>query len=242
MKKLYVTILILAASFSMNAQNWWGSKKIRGNGEVTTETRNIGNFESVSVGGNFDVILINGEEGKLTIKGEENILPYIETEVRGNTLKIRVKENVSIKTSKRLLVTVPFNEIDGVSLAGSGNVNVEKTIKSNKVSFSVGGSGNIIAKVNATKVTCSIGGSGDIKLQGNTETLKCSIAGSGTIKGYKLKSNTVSASIAGSGDVYTTVSGKIKASVVGSGSIYYKGKPKYIDTNAIGSGDVIDKN
>ena len=50
------------------------------------------------------------------------------------------------------------------------------------------------------------------------------------------------ASIAGSGDVLATVSNKIKATVVGSGSVYYKGNPSQIDSNSLGSGDVIDRN
>lgn len=242
MKKLILTTLILAFSLNANAQWWGNSKKIKGNGNVTTEVRKVGDFDEVSVGGSFDVVLIAGKEGKVTLEGEENILEHIITEVVGGKLKIKFRKNTNIRTTKKLIATVPFEDIEGVSLGGSGNVIVKKKITGDNVSVSIGGSGNIIAEVDASKVSASIGGSGDIKLSGKTEDLKCSIAGSGSIKAYELETDDLKASIAGSGSVKTHVNKKIKASVVGSGSVYYKGKPTHIDTKSVGSGDVIDRN
>ncbi|WP_299158699.1 head GIN domain-containing protein [uncultured Tenacibaculum sp.] len=241
MKKQLITAIIILLSLNVSAQSWWNSKKVKGNGNVVTKTRSIGSFDKVSVGGSFDVNLVDGTEGKITIKGESNLLPYIETEVRNGKLKIKFKENTNIRTTKRLVVTVPFERIEAVSLGGSGNISVQKRMKADDASFNIGGSGNITANVDANNVKASIGGSGNIKLKGKTDNFKCSIAGSGSVKAYDLDTNTLKASIAGSGSVQTSVSSKIKASVVGSGSVYYKGNPK-IDSNSIGSGDVIDRN
>ena len=242
MKKLAIVLFTLCFSVQSQAQGWWGSKKIKGNGNVITQTRTIKPFDKVSVGGSFDVNLVDGTEGKLTIEGEENILKYIETEVENGSLNIHFKNNTNISTTKKLVVTVPFEKIEDVALGGSGNVTVKKRIKADEVSFAVGGSGNIMASVDANTVKASIGGSGNIKLKGRTDNLKCSIAGSGNVKAYDLNTSSLKASIAGSGDVQTSVSDKIKASVVGSGSVYYKGNPSHIDSNALGSGDVINKN
>lgn len=242
MKKQFITTLIIFISLTLNAQSWWGGKKVKGNGKVITKTRSINKFDKVSVGGSFDVNLIAGTEGKITLKGEENLLPYIETTVKNGKLKVQFKENTNIRTTKRLIVTIPFESINAISLGGSGDVRVQKIIKSDEIFISIGGSGSINANIDTNTIKASIGGSGNIKLKGNTSNFKCSIAGSGNIKAYDLDAETLKASIAGSGSVETTVSTKIKASVVGSGSVYYKGTPKHIDTNSIGSGDVIDKN
>ncbi|MBA6157008.1 DUF2807 domain-containing protein [Tenacibaculum sp. S7007] len=242
MKKQLITTIVVLLSVTINAQSWWSSKKVKGNGNVITKTRSIDSFDKVSVGGSFDVNLIDGKEGKITIEGEENLITYIETEVRNGKLKVQFKENTNIRTTRKITVTIPFEEIEAISLGGSGNVTVKKRIKADSAAFSIGGSGNIIANIDANTVKASIGGSGNIKLKGKTDNFKCSLAGSGSIKAYDLDANSLKASIAGSGSVQTSVSTKIKASVVGSGSVYYKGNPKHIDTNSIGSGDVIDRN
>ncbi|MGB1042394.1 MAG: head GIN domain-containing protein [Tenacibaculum sp.] len=242
MKKHLITSLVILFSITTNAQSWWNSKKVKGNGNLVTKTRTIAAFDKVSIGGSFDVVLIDGTEGEVVIKGEENVISYIETSVNNGKLKVQFKENTNIRTTRPLIVTIPFQEIEAISLGGSGNVSVKKRIKADDASFNLGGSGNIIASVDANSVKANIGGSGNIKLKGKTDNFKCSIAGSGSVKAYDLESNTLKANIAGSGSIQNTVSTKIKANVVGSGSIYYKGKPKYVDTKSIGSGDVIDRN
>ncbi|MFT7900269.1 head GIN domain-containing protein [Tenacibaculum ascidiaceicola] len=242
MKKQLITTVLILLSFTVNSQSWWSSKKIKGNGKVITETRKISSFDKVNVGGSFDVYLIDGTEGKVTLEGEENILKHIVTEVKSGKLNIHFKENTNISTTKKLIVTVPFEDIESVALGGSGNVIAKKRIKADEASFAIGGSGNITASVEANTVKTSIGGSGNIRLKGKTDNLKCAIGGSGNVKGYDLKTNSLKASIAGSGDVLATVTNKIKATVVGSGSIYYKGNPSQIDSNSLGSGDIIDRN
>ncbi len=241
MKARGTTIIILLISITLQGQSWWNSKKIKGNGNLITTTRTIDTFDAVSIGGSFDVVLIDGKEGKVTIEGEENIIPYLITEVRGGKLKIKFKDNVNVKFNRGFTVTVPFEEINGISIGGSGDVKSKKTIKTEDLSFSIGGSGQIDAVVDVSTIKASIGGSGDILLSGQTKRLKSSIAGSGNIKAYELETNEVKASIAGSGSVYISVKDNIKASVVGSGSVYYKGEPTYVDVNSIGSGDVIKK-
>ena len=241
--KITLTAFIILISISANAQDWWGnSKKIKGNGNVITVNRTTFDYDAVAVGGSFDVKLVKGKEGSIKIEGEENIIPYVITEIKGSTLQVKYKKNTNIRTTRRLTVTVTYNDIDKVSLGGSGNITADGVIKAKDFKVSLGGSGNITLKIDAEEITSSIGGSGNIKLFGKTDELDCSIAGSGSVKAYELSTDKLFATIAGSGSIRTTVNSKIKAKVVGSGSIYYKGKPKYIDTKSVGSGNVIDKN
>ncbi|ARV05194.1 hypothetical protein BTO04_00120 [Polaribacter sp. SA4-10] len=242
-KKILLTGLILTITFAVNAQDWWGnSEKIKGNGKVVTVKRTTSDYEGITAGGSFDVILIKGKEGEISIEGEENIIPFIETEVSGNKLKINYKKNTNIRTTKRVTVTVTFSDIRSISLGGSGNISSEDLIKSTDFNVRLGGSGNITLKVDSDSLRASIGGSGNIDLSGNTNELNCTIAGSGGIKAYELKTNEVRANVAGSGSIKTTVKTKIKANLVGSGNIYYKGNPKHIDSKSVGSGSVVDRN
>ena len=242
MKKLIITSIILTVSFSVNAQNWWKNKKVRGNGNVVTKTRTISDFKGVDVGGSFDVVLVKGKERKVIIKGEENIIKYIETKVRNNTLQVKYQNNINISTTKKLTVTISYRDIEKISLSGSGNIINKGVLNNSNLKVNLGGSGNITLHVDSVEVQSSIGGSGNIKLQGESNELECSIAGSGSIKAYELNTNILLASVTGSGSIRSTVNKKIKAKVVGSGSVYYKGNPTYIDSNSIGSGDVIDRN
>jgi hypothetical protein len=242
MKKLIIASIILTVSFSVNAQNWWKNKKVRGNGNIVTKTRTISDFDGVEVGGSFDVILVKGKKRKITIKGEENIINYIETKVRNNTLQVKYQNNINISTTKKITVTISYLDIEKISLSGSGNIVNKGVLNNSNLKVNLGGSGNITLHIDSSEVQSSIGGSGNIKLQGESKELECSIAGSGSIKAYELNTNILSATVTGSGSIRSTVNNKIKAKVIGSGSVYYKGNPTYIDSKSVGSGDVIDRN
>jgi len=236
MKKLIAIVVILAFTTSMNAQ--WFGKKVRGNGKMITKTRNVSDYDKISAGGSFDVKLVAGTEGKITIYIDENLLPYLITEVENNKLKIKWKKGVNISSRNNIMMTVPFKDIDEVSLAGSGDVYSEDIIKANSFKTALAGSGDIKLKVDASDISSKIAGSGDISLSGNTTTLKCNIAGSGDIHAYELISNDATVSIAGSGGVKLNVKDNLKARISGSGNIYYKGNPKKQDVKVSGSGNV----
>jgi len=241
MKKL-IALFVLVSLTVTTVQAQWFHKRIRGNGKMTEVTRNVSDYDGIGVGGSFDVKLVAGNEGKIVINAEENLIPYLITEVRDNYLKIKWQKGVSINSHKRILVTVPFEEISKVSLAGSGDVYTDNsTINTEKLKVSLAGSGNIKLSLKTDNVSASIAGSGDINLNGLTYNFKASIAGSGDVHAFELEAKTADLKISGSGGIRTSVSDMLKVSISGSGDIYYKGTPKE-DVKIAGSGGIHSKN
>lgn len=236
MKYLATFIALFMVCSVMHAQ-----KKVKGNGKLTTESRTVTEFEKVGVAGSFDVLLVQGREGEITVEAEENLMQYIITEVKSGHLKIKTKKGISLRSTKGIKITVGYDDLNAVSLAGSGDISNNGTIKSNELKLSIAGSGDINVNVSTKKLVASIAGSGDIEVQGDTEELKCSIAGSGDFSGFALDAKTASASIAGSGDVEVNAADKIKAQIAGSGNVYYKGNPEK-DIKKAGSGGAVKKN
>lgn len=234
------TILLFAAILITGVSQAQFGKKVKGNGNVTTETRNTGDYSEIGCAGNMDFVLVKGTEGKITIEGESNLLEHIITEVKGDKLVVKVKKMVNLKPSmnKTIKVTIPFNDISGVSLAGSGDLWNEDTISSNSLDVSLAGSGDINLDLKSSSVEGRVAGSGDIKLRGSTDNLEVKVAGSGDIKAFDLQSNHTVASIAGSGDIQVVSNSSIKARVAGSGDIVYKGNPDKEDTKVSGSGSI----
>jgi len=240
MKKIILTTFVFLISITTNAQIW-GNKRIKGNGNVVTKNRKVASFNAIAVGGNFDVVLEKGTGKTVKIVAEENVIPYIVTEVKRNTLHIKFERNVNVRTSNRIVITVPISKIEKISLGGSGKIESKDQIKTDRLSINIGGSGLVVLDVDAEKIATAIGGSGTIKLSGKTHKITNSLAGSGSVKAYGLTAEEAEASIAGSGDVRITVKNKINATIVGSGNFYYKGNPKHIKTKSLGSGDVIQR-
>lgn len=239
MKKLVLFSIALVLSINAQAQ-FWGNKKVKGNGEITTINRTTSDYDGIKCAGSFDYVLVKGSEGNITIEGESNLLEYITTEVKNNTLIVKTENNISLQTSrnKTIKITIPFESISSVSLAGSGDLWNEDLITSTDFKVALTGSGDIKLAVETKNTTAKVAGSGDLTLKGNTTNLEVDVAGSGDFHGLDLQSNKTNVSVAGSGDAKVVCNENLTARVAGSGSIKYKGNPTKEDTKVAGSGSI----
>jgi hypothetical protein len=237
------TVLFIAGLFLISISYAQIGKKVKGNGNMTTTTRTTSDYESIKCSGSFDYILVEGQEGQIKLEGEENLLEYITVEVKNNVLLVKVKDYVSINSSKNkgIKITIPFKEINAISLSGSGDLWNEDIITSNNLKVSLAGSGDIVLNLNSTTVNGTLSGSGDLTLKGSTNNLNVSVAGSGDFNASDLKSNNTDVSISGSGDVKVVSLESLKARVAGSGSIVFLGNPSRQDTKVVGSGSIRNK-
>lgn len=238
MKYLILLAIAIITIPSSNAQ-WFGNKKITGNGNVITQTFKTSDYDEISVAGSMDVELIAGKEGDIKVEAESNLMEYLVIETRGNSLKIEFENGVNISTREGVKMYVPVEMINKLSLAGSGDIYSKLTLKSEKMSIAVAGSGDIKLDTESRSLDLAVAGSGDLKISGRTEDLKASVAGSGDIGAYDLKANNVTASIAGSGDIAVFCNGgEMTASIIGSGDLRYKGKTSKMKKTIMGSGDI----
>ncbi len=234
MKTIISIFTLLIIGTNLNAQVF--TKRIKGNAKVITENRSVSDYDKISVAGSFDVKLVKGKEGAISINAEENLMEYIETEVRNGHLKIQPKKGYQLNATKTILITVSFETIDAISLAGSGNVSSADVLSSSDLNLDLSGSGEIDLPVSTKNLTSQIAGSGSIKLSGNSEVLNCEIAGSGSLNGSDLKATVSHVNIAGSGNVKVHAVSEIHAEIVGSGDVIYTGNPTIEKLKSVGSG------
>lgn len=228
-----ITLFSISESFAQ-----FGTKKIKGNGSITTQTVNTQDYDGVKVIGSLDVHLERGKEGTITVTTDSNIHEYLTIEVEKSQLRLRVKNNVNVSTSKGIHITVPFESISQVSLTGSGDVDAKDPIHSDSFTTTITGSGDVTLALNSTSIDAKITGSGDLNLSGQTKSLEVKVTGSGDFKGQNLSSENTQAYVSGSGDATVSASKSIKARVNGSGDIKYTGNPETTDTKVMGSGSI----
>ncbi|MBR9915260.1 MAG: DUF2807 domain-containing protein [Algicola sp.] len=238
MKKIICIAVILLSNTIIHAQ--WGTDKINDNGHITTENRSTSDYEGIKCAGSFDYILVSGSEGRITLEGESNLLQHIVTEVKNGQLHIKTEKGKSLRPSnnKTIKITIPFKDINHVSLSGSGDLWNTDTISSDNLDVYLSGSGDIILDVQTNDVSGKVTGSGDLTLKGRTNHLSAGVTGSGDFHGFKLQATDTDVSVTGSGDADVVCNGRLKARVTGSGDIEYKGNPTHRDTKVTGSGSI----
>ncbi len=239
MKKIIILGLFSFIFTSCQSQFW--KEPIRGNHQVVTKTKEVGDFNGIAITGSYEVILQKGKEGKLQITADENLLPIIETYVKGRKLYIRTNKKFDIKKYTHLQVIVPVEDIDKISITGSGSVNSDSPWPFEDIKLSITGSGKIDLDLKSDQVKASVTGSGGIYLQGTAQEASFSVTGSGSVYAQNLKADEAKARITGSGQIKLRAISQLDANVTGSGDIIYLGTPEHIKSKVLGSGSIYGK-
>ena len=94
----------------------------------------------------------------------------------------------------------------------------------------------------AETIQMNFSGSGDFEVNdGNAKSQTIHLNGSGNVYAYGLKTETCSAVVSGSGDIEVYVSNSIEATITGSGNIDYRGNAQIKQIEVHGSGRINKK-
>lgn len=248
------SIIIIALFIGLGFSSCTKSMLIRGNGNVTTQIRELDDFSKLANNGSFEVNIIADSSSYVIIEAESNLIPYISTMVDNGALIIDSHENLNSRRSMKLEVHTP--NLVALEINGSGNIDFETfyadhfsavvdgsgNINGSAISEStylrVNGSGNLTIGLVTENLDASIHGSGNIHMAGESVFSEMGIYGSGDIKDYDFIQEECEVNSNGSGNVYTTVTNSLKVKIGGSGSVHFKGNP-LVQSEINGSGRVV---
>ena len=251
MKALTTFIAIALLAFSTTAcsqqhtyrSGGFGSKTVKASKNYVTKDIKVDNFTKLSVAGSPDVTYTQ-KSGKPTVEvyTSDNIVDLLDIRVKDNTLYIGFKKNVSVSYNK-LEVRVSAEKLNGIAVAGSGDVELKNGLKTDDIKISVAGSGDISGNnISCTDLDISIAGSGDytLSLHDALPIFQVSVAGSGDMKLNNVTANFTRASVAGSGTAILSGSTQeAEYSVAGSGDLFASDfVAKKASASVAGSGDI----
>ncbi|ADV42551.1 head GIN domain-containing protein [Bacteroides helcogenes] len=242
-----ITFLMLSTTacsqqHTYHSGNFFGNKTVKASKNYVTKDIKVENFTKLNVAGSPDVTYTQKSgKPKVEVYTSDNIVDLLDIRVKDNTLYVGFKKNVSVSYDK-LKIRISTEKLNGISVAGSGNVELANGLKTDDLKISVAGSGDINgSNISCTDLNISIAGSGDINSSNiNCDNLKVSVAGSGDMKLSNVTATSANASIAGSGTA--TLSGNTQEaeySVAGSGDLFASDFiAKKAFASVAGSGDI----
>lgn len=240
MKTRKTMLLAVLLAISLGFNSCVEDFAVMGNGDRETETRWTSSFSKVKSGGIFQIEIIPGDDYSVEVSAESNLLPYIVTDVDGNTLEIRTRgaHNLHNNLPMKIYITTP--RLKAIGLSGSGSMKTG-SFESDEFVVTLSGSGEIETGVLADNVDIRLSGSGRIKMSGECNHGDFVISGSGKIMAFGLEQQSCHSTISGSGDLFVNVEDFIDVKISGSGNLHFIGSPD-IHSSISGSGKVINDN
>src|SRR5689334_21911317 len=106
------------------------AKRIRGNGNITTQTRSAGGFNSIDVSGSIDVYVRQDSSSSIRVETDDNLQQYVETMRDGDVLRIKTEEGYNLKPSRQIKVYVSSSMFKRFEASGACDIFSEGKISS----------------------------------------------------------------------------------------------------------------
>jgi hypothetical protein len=234
MKKVGIIIFIIAVIVGISLANLFSvgeksanffsfsfnfGKGIKGSGNIMSETRNAANFNKIDVGGVFEVEIVAQKDFSVQVEADDNLLPYIVTEVDGNTLEIKTRKSISSKNPLRVRISAP--NIENLDISGASKIS--------------------LANLKNESLNIDSSGASKINIDGETKNLIIDMSGASRLDAENLRAENVSVEASGASNASVFVSGDLKADLSGTSQVNYVGNPQNLQKKTSGASFVNGK-
>jgi len=239
-KKLVLILVVTLLTLSTTAcgVNFYLPQTVKGNGQVVEESRAVESFERLDFQGIGNIFVSYGEKESLTIEAEENLLPYLETFARGDTLVIKVENGRNINPTAPVDFYLTVTSLESVNVSGLGNVELPE-IEIDRFTIGISGAGDIeIEAMYADSFKAEMSGLGNLEINGGEVVSQdVRISGSGKYDARRMDSQDANIEISGLGSATVSASEYLDVSISGAGDVEYYGDPE-VDKSISGLGDI----
>ncbi len=222
MKQRLLSLILLVSIIS--SCHFGGGERIRGNGNMKVENRNLSSFDAVYVSGNTDIYVKQDSAFSVRVEADENLMEYIITELDGNTLKMRSKDGVNLKSSRSIKVYVSGPTFKYFKASGACNIFSENKISSSEaITIDISGASDVKMELMTPKIETDLSGASSLTLSGQTKDFKVDGSGSTDIKCFDLQTENTEIKLSGAGNADVFASVKLDVQVSGAADVKYKG-------------------
>ncbi|MES2296822.1 MAG: head GIN domain-containing protein [Pseudomonadota bacterium] len=189
---------------------------VRGDGHLSSEQRSVVALTALEVSGPLHVDVRVGGAPSMQVDADANLLPYIHTEARGNTMRIWVEGSVNSANDLHVSYTLP--QLTRIQANGSGRL--------------------VVSDLNGAPLNVVKSGSNTMHLSGRVASLDMQLSGSGNVNATTLQTGNANVNLTGSGRLSLgQVHGDaLTANVHGSGELQASGTVQSVNAQVYGSG------
>ena len=213
-------------------------KRIKGNGNVITQSRTFSGFTGVDVGSAIHLYVKQDSAFSVKVETDDNLQQYILIEQDGNTLRIKQKNNANLDATGRIKVYVSAPLFKDLDASGACDIIGENLLSAtDEIDIDVSGASDAELELKAPKVSAEMTGASNLKLKGQTKDLHIEGSGASHAKCFELLSENATVDVAGASSVEVFASIKLKADASSASDVRYKGNAA-VSQSASGAGSV----
>lgn len=213
-------------------------------GDETSETRDLQAFSTLVIKDNIEVELIPDEQQEAEVTSGKNLLNFITTEVRNDTLFVMNENQCNNLRSREHFskVKLHFSKIDKIIFEGLNDLFTQDTILADSLvleAFNSHGNIDILFKGDYFS-TIMQSGTSEVTAKGEVRRAYMYQISYGSTDYSQLKATEGLVHSRTVGDCFVNISNNFKVEIHGNGSVYYKNYPQlHIELKKRGTGKLL---
>ncbi len=152
----------------------------------------------------------------LSITTDENLLSYVDSNVSGDTLHLRTREQIRPTHGIRVVISSPTRA--GARISGAVKLAAKQ--------------------LSGSKFALESRGAARVSLEGKVDELLADMTGASELAANELQTKTAEISTTGAGDAEVAVAETLKVAITGAGTVKYSGNPPTIEKHISGAGSI----
>ena len=178
MKKYIALLLLVLSTTALVAQK---KEKIKGSKIVTTERREIDNFQELVIEDNLEVHLERGEKAEVKIEADENLHQIISLEQYNKTLRIFTTQLAS--SYKKMIIRVTYTaDLNLISSKNESSINAIQELLLDKVTINAFDSSKLLINANVKNFVLQAGDKSKMELNIKSENVTIELNKNASLK------------------------------------------------------------
>ncbi|MCR9173940.1 MAG: DUF2807 domain-containing protein [bacterium] len=199
-------------------------KAVKPSDDITTESRQLTGYSKLDVSDAMEVEVTFGQQEEVVVEANSNLHQYILTDVVNGVLKIRMKNNVRIKSGAEIKVYVSATTIDQLIIDGASRVEFMNDVTTTNFEVDIDGASRFQGGVYTGDLKVDAEGASNVEMWGTADSAEIEASGASNIGDFAfLINNYLNIDLSGSSKAELTVDGVMDIEVSGASRFNYKG-------------------
>lgn len=215
---------------------WMLGPSVKGNGEVTEETRQLSDFSRLETSTGLEVFLIADSGEYVVVEADENLLQDIRTEVKGNTLKIFTESRIRWAKSKKLYVH--YKHLSALNSSSGSFIRCSDPLRTNRLEIKASSGSHQYLQINTKELDSRCSSGAHIYISGKCDDATLKASSGAHFKGQTFQATKCSADASSGAHIWVEVTDQLQAEASSGAHISYAGNPSNIDIHSSSGGSV----
>jgi Putative auto-transporter adhesin, head GIN domain len=238
-KFIVVTIMALLFSSCVHTSMNFGDR-IKGSGNITTETRNISqDFTKIEVSNGIKVIIEQSNHKSITVETDDNLQENIITKIENGVLKIEANE--SYNATETPVVNVKLPVINGLKTDSGSEITSQNVLITENLEAKASSGSEITIEVEADFIKIESESGSHVEANGKALKLETYSSSGSEIDAENLLTNEIIAKSESGSSTSTHPIVKLEAKASSGSSISYHKNPKKLSKEENSGGSVSEE-